>query len=179
MDENALYKLRYPIGTFKAPEKITRDHIDGWIETIEGHPQKIRRLVNGFSEAQLDTPYRPHGWTVRQVLHHLPDSHLNSYIRFKWTLTEDIPTIKPYFEERWAELSDSFGPVDNALNLLDAIHVKWVILLKSLSDEDLKRSFIHPDSGREITLERNIGIYAWHCDHHYAHIANLKKEKGW
>jgi len=179
MDENALNKLRYPIGTYKAPEIITTEHINAWIKIIEDHPQKLRQLVDGLSDEQLDTPYRPDGWTVRQVVHHLPDSHLNSYIRFKWTLTEDIPTIKAYHEDRWAKLSDSLGPVDSALNLLQAVHVKWVIVLKSLSAEDLKRSFIHPESGREITLERNIGIYAWHCDHHYAHIENLIKEKGW
>jgi DinB superfamily len=179
MDQNELIKLQYPIGKYKAPDSISKADVDGWIHTIEEHPAKLRRLVNGLSDEQLNTPYRPGGWTIRQVVHHLPDSHLNSYIRFKWTLTEDIPTIKPYHEDRWAELPDSFAPTDIALNLLDAVHVKWVLVLKSLSKDDLKKTFIHPESGKERFLDWNIGLYAWHCNHHYAHIENLKKEKGW
>lgn len=179
MDENELNKLRYPIGTYKAPKDISQENITQWIEIIEELPAKLDMLVRNLTDVQLDTPYRPGGWTVRQVVHHLPDSHVNSYIRFKWTLTEDKPTIKPYHEDRWAELPDAFGPIDNALELLQAIHKKWVIVLRSLSEKDLKKTFIHPESGKERSLDWNIGMYAWHCEHHYAHIENLLKEKGW
>jgi len=179
MDKNELNKLRYPIGKYKAPDIISKDIVDGWIKIIEEHPQKLRALVNGLSDEQLDTPYRPDGWTIRQVVHHLPDSHINSYVRFKWALTEDRPTIKAYHEDRWAELPDCFGPINDALDLLSAVHKKWVIILKSLSENELKKSFVHPESGRETLLDWNLGMYAWHCDHHYAHIENLKKEKGW
>ena len=179
MNQNELDILRYPIGKYKAPTTISSADVAEWIKTIEDLPAKLRRLVSGLSDEQLDTPYRPGGWTIRQVVHHIPDSHANSYVRFKWTLTEDKPTIKAYHEDRWAELPDSFGPIDSALNLLDAIHIKWLIILKSLTKDDLKKSFIHPESGRETFLDWNIGLYAWHCNHHYAHIANLKKQKGW
>ena len=179
MDQNELNKLRYPIGKYKAPDVITKEIVDGWIKTIAEHPSRLRQLVNGLSDEQLDTPYRPGGWTIRQVVHHLPDSHVNSYVRFKWTLTEEKPTIKAYHEDRWAELMDSIGPIDTALNLLDAIHTKWVIVLKGLDHNDLKKSFIHPESGRETLLEWNIGMYAWHCDHHYAHIEKVLNEKNW
>lgn len=179
MNEEELNKLRYPIGKYKAPENITTETVDQWINIIEEHPAQLRKLVNGLSDAQLDTPYRPGGWTVRQVVHHVPDSHVNSYIRLKWTLTEDKPTIKAYHEDRWAKLADSSGPVNEALDLLDAIHKKWVRLLKTLSEDELNRLFIHPESNSEVSLKKNIGIYAWHCRHHYAHIENLKIEKGW
>lgn len=179
MNEDDLDKLRYPIGRFKPVSDISPALVETWISTIETLPGKLRTLVSGLSDKQLDTPYRPDGWKIRQVVHHLVDSHISSFIRFKWTLTEDKPTIKAYYEDRWAELADHRGPIDVSLDLLDALHKKWGYLLKSLSIQDLKRSFVHPESGKEVPLDRNIALYAWHCDHHYAHIGNLIKEKGW
>ncbi len=179
MNEEVLEKLRYPSGRFKPVKNITNELIDEWISTIADFPAQLRSLVSHLNDEQLDTPYRPQGWKVRQVVHHLVDSHMSSFIRFKWTLTEDKPTIKAYYEDRWAELADHEGPVDIALDLLEALHKKWTYLLKHLSQEDLKRSFIHPQSGKEVTLEKNLALYAWHGNHHYAQIENLKKEKGW
>jgi hypothetical protein len=138
--------LRYPVGQFHCGD-LTRDIIEGWIMEIEKAPALLREAVKGLSEDQLDTPYRPGGWTVRQVVHHLADSHINSYIRFKLALTENNPTIRPYDEAKWAELGDSRQPVGISLMLLEALHVRWVILLRSLLPEDYERTFYHPDSG--------------------------------
>ena len=169
-----LEKLKYPIGKAKIPENISENDIQSWISIIEDHPEKLSRLVNNLSEDQLDTPYRPEGWTIRQVIHHLGDSHTNSYIRFKWALTEDKPIIKAYHEDRWAELKDTkFAPIKLGLDYLRALHFKWVYLLKGLTSEDLKRCYIHPDTNKEVSLAKNIGIYAWHCEHHYEHINQL------
>ncbi|MBC7390699.1 MAG: putative metal-dependent hydrolase, partial [Opitutaceae bacterium] len=133
-----------------------------------------------LTDSQLDTSYRPEGWTIRQVVNHCADSHMNSLVRFKLALTEDKPIIKPYYEERWAELSDSKSmPVIPAIQMLHGIHSRWTILLKSLSDNDIKKTFIHPEHGKEFSIEENIGVYAWHCNHHLAHITTLKKSKGW
>jgi hypothetical protein len=133
-----------------------------------------------MTEAQLDTPYRDSGWTVRQVLHHVPDSHMNAYIRFKWTLTEDTPTIKPYFEERWANLEDTrVTPVDISMNMLDALHQRWVLLMKAMKDDDFKRIYIHPQYGKQFSLEGVLGLYAWHGKHHLAHITKLKERMRW
>ncbi len=163
--------LRYPVGRFEAPQSITPAMIADWIQEIEQFPEQIRLAVNPLSEAQLDTPYRPGGWTVRQVVHHVADSHLNSYIRFKWTLTEDKPTIKAYNEKAWAELPEaSTAPVELSLDLLDALHRRWVVMLNHLSPADLARSFVHPQTGREIRLDGLIALYAWHCRHHLAHV---------
>ena len=163
--------LRYPVGRFEAPQSITPAMIADWIQEIERFPEQLRLAVKPLSEAQLDTPYRPDGWTVRQVVHHVADSHLNSYIRFKWTLTEEKPTIKAYNEKAWAELPEAHtGPVALSLDLLDALHRRWVVMLKHLSPADLARSFVHPQTGREIRLDGLIALYAWHCRHHLAHI---------
>ncbi|NBI30547.1 YfiT family bacillithiol transferase [Chengkuizengella marina] len=170
--------LRYPIGEFKYDEEIRDHQLDLKIKQIEDAPKNLRIAVDGLSEKQLDTPYRPEGWTLRQVVHHLADSHMNGFIRFKWALTEDSPTIKAYDEKRWAELSDSFEDIQVSLSLFDVLIKKWVLLLKSLSPEDLEKKFIHPDSGL-VSLRRNIHLYAWHGDHHIAHITSLKKRMGW
>ena len=141
---------------------------------------QMRSAVAGLNEGQLETPYRAGGWTVRQVVHHVADSHLNSYIRFRWTLTEDTPTIKAYDETRWAELPDAkTAPVEVSLKLLESLHVRWVYLLETLDDEAFKRSFVHPETGEEISLERNLALYAWHGRHHCAHITALRERNGW
>lgn len=171
-----LEQLKYPIGKFIKPERITLETISRWIDEIEHLPLLIRGATQGLSEKQLETPYRSGGWTIRQVIHHLPDSHMNSYIRFRLALTEDKPTIKPYYEERWAELHDAKnGKIEISLILLEALHIRWSLLLRSLNLEQLHRSYIHPETGREIRLDETIGIYAWHGKHHLAHINNCLK----
>ncbi|WP_108803553.1 YfiT family bacillithiol transferase [Aquimarina sp. Aq107] len=163
--------LQYPIGKFKCPNTITKEQITTWIKDIEELPQKIEKLVSGFSETQLETPYRPDGWTARQVIHHIHDSHHNGYIRFKWALTEEQPVIKAYYEDRWAELFDTkSAPIHLSLDLIKALHAKWVYFLKGLSDEDLEKVFIHPEGDVAISLAEDIGIYAWHGNHHLAHL---------
>jgi hypothetical protein len=170
--------LRYPIGEFSPPGTVQQEQIDDWIDDIATLPGDLRRTVSDLSGDQLDTPYRPDGWTVRQVVHHLPDSHMNSLIRFKWALTEDRPTIKAYDEKGWAMLPDSREPIAGSLDLLDALHVRWVGLLRRLSPTQLQREFVHPDSG-PATLAVTIGSYAWHGRHHLAHIERLVDRKGW
>lgn len=171
--------LKYPIGKFEKPTNIGQELIAQWIGDIETFPKRLRALVEELSVEELNWKYRPDGWCIKQVVHHCSDSHLNSIIRFKWTLTEDTPTIKAYFEDRWAELPDS---KDNdlalSLNLIDALHAKWVRILRSLTDEQLERTFFHPESQRHIGLKENIGIYAWHCNHHLAHIKQALAAKG-
>ncbi len=179
MENHHLYRLKYPIGEFVFDGQINRAVIHRWIDEIEQLPGNLRFVVSKLSEEQLDTPYRSGGWTLRQVVHHIGDSHLNSYIRFKWALTEDTPTIKAYFEDRWAELRDyQLVPVTVSLDFIASLHKKWVILLRALSDADLQREFIHPESG-ETPLAKNIGIYAWHGNHHLAHITSLCARKSW
>ncbi len=177
---NQLDELRYPIGQFEAPEQYTQEQIDSWIQILEEFPEKLIALVEDLSDEQLNTPYRPGGWTVRQTIHHMADSHHHSYTRFKWTLTEDKPRIKAYFEQDWAELEDAKHlPIEISLNYLKAIHAKLVTTIKSLSDAQLSRSYIHPEGDVEINLKKQTGIYAWHSQHHYAHIANLIKRENW
>ena len=172
--------LRYPTGTFLAPEIITDEIKQEWIQTLEDFPTRLENLVTNLSQEQLDTPYRDGGWTVRQVVHHCADSHHNSYIRFKWALTEDNPTIKAYDEKSWAALFDTkSAPLDISILHLKAVHAKLVYLLKGLSENDLHKTFVHPESNATVLLKENIGIYAWHCNHHYAHIENLLIRKGW
>jgi uncharacterized damage-inducible protein DinB len=170
--------LSYPIGTFSFEDPLTREVVEKWVKEIEMAPFQLREAVSNLSEEQLDTPYRPGGWTVRQVVHHLADSHMNSYIRFKLALTEDQPTIKPYFEDRWAELPDSKLPIEISLSLLDALHGRWVTLLRSLTEVELDKTFVHPDSGVQ-KVGHTIGLYAWHARHHIAHITSLRKRLGW
>ncbi|PQJ78836.1 YfiT family bacillithiol transferase [Polaribacter porphyrae] len=175
-----LEKLKYPIGKVNLPEHITKKNLEDWISDIERFPHELEFLVRELSDKQLDTPYRPEGWSVRQVIHHCYDSHSNSYIRFKWALTENAPIIKAYFEDRWAEIFDSkSAPVFLSIDGLKALHSKWVYLLKNLSDKDLEHYFIHPETKAKVTLKENIGIYAWHCQHHYAHIEQLIIRENW
>lgn len=175
-----LEQLKYPIGKATIPKKITSENIKDWITIIEEFPRRLDDLVANLSEEQLDTPYREGGWTIRQVIHHCYDSHHNSYTRFKWTLTEENPIIKAYFEDRWAELFDTkSGPIYLSINAIKTLHAKWVYLLKGVSDDDLSSYFIHPETNEKVTLKENIGIYAWHCNHHFAHIENLLIRKNW
>jgi hypothetical protein len=180
MTDKELQQLKYPIGQFSCPSNITKEHLTGWISILEHFPNRLEGLVKDLTDQQLDTPYRPEGWTIRQVIHHLSDSHHHSYTRFKWALTEDKPVIKAYFEERWAELIDSkSAPIEMSLAHLRAIHFKLVYLLKTLSEEALQACFTHPETNSEVPLNFNVGNYAWHSNHHYAHIENLIKLKGW
>jgi hypothetical protein len=172
--------LRYPIGPYKKRLPITAERIEAQIGDIEAFPMRLREAVRDLNDSQLDTPYRPGGWTVRQVVHHCSDSHMNALIRFKLALTEDKPTIRPYYEERWAELADSKTmAIEPALTLLDGLHARWTCLLRSLTQEDLARKFVHPQHGEEFALDETIGQYAWHCNHHLAHVTELAKREGW
>lgn len=180
MEKEQLEQLRYPIGHYQIPNPITQEHLDEWIAVLENLPQRLAEMVIPLSEDQLETPYRPEGWTVRQLVHHIADSHHHSYIRFKWALTEDNPLIKPYDEKAWTALFDSkSAPIQMSLDHLKVVHAKLVYLLKGLSEEELQRKFTHPDGNEETTLKENIGRYAWHGSHHFAHIKNLLERKGW
>ena len=171
--------LRYPIGKFSYDGKLTEVQKRDFLDHLAQTPANLRSAVEGLSATQLDTPYRPGGWTVRQVVHHVPDSHLNSYVRFKLALTEDEPTIKPYVEDRWAELPDTKAtPIEISLALLESLHDRWLRLLRSLTPEDWKRTFRHPEMG-PMTLEKTLALYAWHGRHHVAHIAALRSREGW
>lgn len=170
---------RYPIGKYTPPENVTPAMRQQAISTIAEAPAKLRGSVKGLNDAQLNTPYRDGGWTLRQVAHHVPDSHMNAYVRFRLALTEQEPTIKPYEEARWAELEDAkSAPVDISLSLLDCLHDRWVRMLRSLKAEDFARTFRHPDHGVR-TLDWMLFLYAWHGQHHTAHITELRKQKGW
>lgn len=171
--------LQYPLGPFEPPAPITSEERDRFVHHLDALPDAVRTAVEGLSDDQLDAPYRPDGWTVRQVVHHLADSHLNGYVRFRWTLTEDEPTIKAYDQDAWAELSDArHMAVASSLTLLDALHARWVRLGRSLSDADWARAFYHPKSGR-MTLDGALALYAWHGRHHTAHITALREREGW
>jgi hypothetical protein len=171
--------LRYPIGKFAYEGPLSQDQKQKCLADIEQAPAKLRAAVANLSPQQFDTPYRPQGWTVRQVVHHVPDSHLNAYIRVKLALTEEEPTIKPYAEDRWAELADTrTTPIDVSLTMLDCLHTRWVELLRSLQPEDWKRTFRHPEIGA-LDLEKATALYAWHSRHHVAHITALRERNGW
>lgn len=171
---------RYPIGRFQAPDPITAEHREQWMKDLEEAPALLRRAVAGLSEEQLDTPYREGGWTPRQVVHHLVDSHINSYCRFRLALTEEEPTIKAYKEGAWADLPDArTAPVEPSLVMLEAMHDRWLRLLRAMSDAEFARVFVHPEYGTKIRLDRTLGIYAWHGKHHVAHITGLRQRMGW
>ena len=170
--------LRYPIGRFAPVENVAPARVQAWIDDIAALPADLRRTVEPLTDGQLDTPYRPGGWTVRQVVHHLPDSHMNSLVRFKWALTEDRPLIKAYDENGWAALPDCRGPIGHSLDLLAALHARWADLLRSLSWTQLQREFVHPESGA-VKLAVSVGDYAWHGRHHLAHIQRLIEREGW
>jgi DinB superfamily len=170
---------RYPIGKFDRNINVTKEMRSDFVTIIEILPSQLRMEVENLSEQQLDTPYREGGWKIRQVVHHLPDSHLNAYIRFKLALTENNPTIKTYEEHLWAELPDTFNtPIDVSLNLLESLHKRWAILLNSLTDEQFEKTFQHPEWNK-ITLSSTLALYAWHSKHHLAHITELKKKMNW
>src|SRR5229473_1555549 len=171
--------LRYPIGKFTYDGPPTPEKRQELLQHIEQAPGCLCAAVKDLSPQQLDTPYREGGWTVRQVVHHVPDSHLNAYVRFKLALTEDEPTIKPYAEDRWAQLADTqFTPVEVSLAMLDSLHNRWVRLLRSLKPEDWKKTLRHPELGL-VSLEKNLALYSWHGRHHVAHITELRKRRGW
>jgi len=166
--------LKYPIGKFIRPNEITPETLAKYILVLEQFPEKLKLAVSGLSENLLNTAYRESGWTVRQVVHHCADSHMNSFVRYKLALTEENPTIKPYFEDRWAELMDSKNAsVESSLSIIGGIHSKWVVLLRSMTPSDFKRTFYHPEQKRDIPLDVTTALYAWHSEHHLSHIYNV------
>ncbi|WP_411895947.1 YfiT family bacillithiol transferase [Winogradskyella sp. A2] len=178
MTEQELHNLKFPIGEFEKPQEITTNHLENWITSIKELPNGINTITKDLSDKELNYKYRPNGWTIRQVVHHCADSHINSITRFKLALTEDKPTIRPYFEDRFALLSDYQEPLNDAISILIGVHNKLGILLNSLSEEELKREFIHPENGKIYTIEETIGVYAWHSNHHLAHIKQALSSKG-
>jgi hypothetical protein len=170
-------EVRYPIGKFQFDGEITNSMTKGWINEIEALLGLLRNAVRDLDNEQLDISYRAGGWTVRQVVHHLADSHMNAYVRFKLALTEEHPVIKPYDEGKWAELPDYNLPIDISLSLIEKLHIRWVKLLRSLGPAEIEKTFMHPDSG-EVSVGKNIGIYAWHGRHHLAHITSLCRRSG-
>jgi len=171
--------LRYPIGPFAYAGESSAEQRSAFIDRIEMAPARLRAAVEGLAPEQLDTPYRPGGWTVRQVVHHVPDSHINSYCRFRLALTEDTPSVKGYDEKIWAELFDSrTAPVEVSLTLLESLHRRWVLQLRAMTPADFARTFLHSELG-PVTLDRNLALYAWHGDHHVAHITSLRARMGW
>ncbi|HTX15333.1 MAG TPA: putative metal-dependent hydrolase [Candidatus Baltobacteraceae bacterium] len=171
--------LRYPVGKFERPASVTDDQRRQFIAQIEETPARLSAAVKDLTPAQLDTPYRPAGWTVRQVVHHLPDSHMNAFVRFKLALTEDQPVVKTYEEARWAELADAkTPPIEPSLALLENLHRRWIFLLRSLAPDDWMRTFRHPELGA-LSLNQNLALYAWHGRHHVAHITSLRERNGW
>jgi uncharacterized damage-inducible protein DinB len=170
---------RYPIGKFSFDGTLTAAQRKQYLNDIEQTPARLRAAVRGLSDEQLNTPYREGGWTVRQLAHHVPDSHMNAYIRFKLALTEDEPTIRPYMEDRWAELPESKqAPIDVSLTLLDSMHQRWTMVLRNIPDADWKRTFRHPEMGL-LSLEKTLALYAWHGKHHVAHVTTLREKMGW
>ena len=170
--------LRFPIGKFSRENEITSELRRQFITEIAELPEILKSAVTDLNNEQLDTPYRPAGWTIRQTVHHVADSHLNSQIRFKLALTEDVPTIRPYFEDRWAELDDSFLPIEPSIQIIEGLHYRWTTLLNSMSDKNFQQKLIHPESG-EWTLAQMLALYAWHGKHHTAHITKLRERENW
>jgi hypothetical protein len=165
---------QYPIGKFHAPESLSLEDRARLIETIAAAPARLREAAHGISATQLDTPYREGGWTIRQVIHHIPESHMNAYIRFKLALTEADPVIKPYDEAAWARLGDvAVAPIETSIVLLESLHQRWVVLMRLLSGDDWRKRFVHPEYGQARTLEQTLALYAWHGDHHIAHVKSV------
>ncbi|NMM47937.1 YfiT family bacillithiol transferase [Marinigracilibium pacificum] len=174
-----LEQLKYPIGKYSKPESITSSILNSWIDDIESFPDQLHNLVEDLTEEQLNWRYRPGGWTIKQVVHHCADSHINSIIRFKLALTEDSPIIRPYFEDLWAETADATS--DNiyySLKILDGLHKKWVVLLRSLSEEQMERVYFHPEHNKHFTIRETVGTYSWHSRHHLAHIQQAIDHNG-
>jgi hypothetical protein len=171
--------LKFPIGGFELPAEISEQHIEKAVTQLEQLPFTLRQLVSDWSDTQLDTPYREGGWTARQLIHHLADSHLHSLIRYKWALSEETPLIKAYDQDGWAHLPDAQMPIESSLLLVEAVHQKIVYLVRSLRFDEMKQAFIHPDAKKERTLLENTLLYAWHGAHHYAHLEELAKRNHW
>ncbi|WP_299278760.1 YfiT family bacillithiol transferase [uncultured Psychroserpens sp.] len=179
MVEKEIEKLKFPIGKFNAPEHISSELIEDWINDIEHFPKAVEETTKDLTSEQLNWPYRPNGWNIKQVVHHCADSHMNSIIRFKLALTEDAPTIRPYYEDRWANLVDGTDDnLEDTLSLLKGLHAKLGKLLRNLSSEELSRTFVHPEHGQRFRLDETIGTYAWHSNHHLAHIKQAITYKG-
>ena len=173
-----LEALRYPAGKYHYPDTVSDQLMKEWVNDITIFPEKLEAAVKGLSKEQLEWRYRPEGWTIRQVVHHCADSHLNAIIRFKLALTEDNPTIKPYLEHLWALLTDVQNDIDDSLQILTGLHKKWTTIITNLKEDELGRTYIHPEHGRELNLKFTIGMYAWHCRHHYAHVLQAIEHKG-
>ncbi len=171
--------IRYPVGKFAPKENYTAEDTAAFLKKIEEFPANLEKAIKNLNDQQLDTPYREGGWSVRQVVHHLADSHMHAYIRTKWTLTENEPVIKAYFEKLWAETEDNKSHPAISIALLKALHAKWITLLGTIPFTELDRFFVHPETKRQVTLKTLMGTYAWHGEHHLAQITNLKKWKGW
>lgn len=180
MTEQEFEKLIHPIGLFVKPSIFTRDIIEHYISCVSALPGRLRKETENLTDTQLNTSYRSGGWTIRQLIHHLADAHINGFIRFKLALTEVNPTVKPYNENKWAKLADTntmhIGP---GLQLIEGLHTRWTVLLNSMSDVDFKKTFYHPEHGEQLSLDEVLGSYAWHGDHHLAQITELKKRMQW
>lgn len=171
---------RYPIGEYKSPENISDVEVDEHLRVLKNFPSEVKELVEDWNDEQLDTQYREEGWSARQLINHLADSHMHSYLRFKLALTEDNPTIKTYNEATWAELQDSFAiEIKPALQILKGLHKRWVYEIKSLTNKELERTFFHPEQNRSISLRESLAYYAWHCEHHLAQLRTLAQKEGW
>ncbi|MUP46453.1 putative metal-dependent hydrolase [Gramella sp. BOM4] len=180
MTPQELENIKYPIGKYEFPGDVTNTEINAWIEVLDEFPGKLDELVRPLSDVQLNTPYRLQGWTIRQLVHHIADSHMNALLRFKWTLTEKKPTIKAYDQVAFSLLADSlWAPVDISLDFIQVLHSKWIFLLDRMNHKDFEREFIHPETQETIKLTWLLGHYAWHSEHHYAHIETILKKKGW
>jgi hypothetical protein len=180
MDMNQLEAIKYPIGRFQKPDVVSPTDRESWITTLERFPNELEGAIYGLNEQQLNTPYREGGWTVLQLVNHMADSHANMYMRIRLALTEDNPVIKPYKEAAWAELTDSkTAPVAFSLQMLRGMHTRLILLLRSLGEDELDRCFIHPEHNRTVSIVNVISLYAWHCNHHLAHILNLRKANNW
>jgi hypothetical protein len=162
--------LRYPIGKFTAKDSYSTEELENFIERIENLPREIEKVINSMTVKQLDTPYRQGGWTARQVVHHIADSHTNAYVRFKWTITESTPTIKAYDEKAWAETAETKLDPVISIDLLKALHAKWSALLRRLSPSDFQKEFLHPETNKHMRLDRMTAMYAWHGEHHFGHL---------
>ncbi len=178
MSTAALSDLSYPIGKFQWTGPNTEAQRVEFIEAIAAVPQKLRTAVANLSDKQADTPYRPGGWTVRQTVHHIADSHMNAFVRFKLALTENEPLVKPYNEKAWADMPDSKLPLEVSLRLIDSLHERWTVILQNMRPADFERTLKHPELG-EVNLDKYVALYAWHGKHHVAHIANLREREGW